>query len=129
MPIPDYGVDLSCVTDLDPVLRTVTGKTLLAQAIVRRLTTPRGMLIDDPNYGLDVREWLSMEMTPIVLARLRAAVRSELEKDERVSSVNVDTTFTNGVLTMNLFINANEDDPLSLVLAVTDVTVTILSVE
>ena len=38
------GVDLYCISDLDPAGRTVSGNEALAQALARRLQTPRGSL-------------------------------------------------------------------------------------
>ncbi len=127
----DYGIDMSCVRDFDPVLRDVTGKRLLAEALVRRITTPRGMLLDDPNYGIDVRDYLSMEMTRIQAARLRAAVRAELEKDERVARASVDTSFVHSTstLTMTILVDTDEGETLTLVLAVSAVSVEVLTVE
>ena len=57
----DIGTDLYCISDLDPAGRTVSGPEALAQAIARRLQTPRGALAaigDDPDYGLDLRDYV-----------------------------------------------------------------------
>lgn len=66
--MPDYGTDLSCVVDLDAGLAEVTGNTLLAQALARRLITPRGGLLDDPNYGYDLTQFLNADIGPTDLA-------------------------------------------------------------
>ena len=53
-----YGSDISGAADLDPDMAEVDGfSTLaLAQALVRRLDTPRGTLLDDGNYGMGLTE-------------------------------------------------------------------------
>jgi hypothetical protein len=79
------GVDVSCYPDLDPLGTLVSGNTALAQAIARRLTTPRGGLFYDTNYGTDLRLYLNEGMTNEAQSRIKAAIESECAKDERVS--------------------------------------------
>lgn len=87
MVIEELGTDLSLVPDL--TFELVTGFDCLAEAIVRRLTTPSGALFYDPDYGLDVREWLNDAMTDEVLAELTQAITEQLEEDPRVTGVEV----------------------------------------
>lgn len=127
----DYGFDLSCVSGLTAELRVVRGKRLLAEALVRRLITPRGMLIDDPNYGTDLREYIGHEFTRASLARMKAEIQAELEKDERVIAVNVvraDFLAATRTLALELAIEAGEET-FPLVVNITDVSVTLLSPE
>jgi len=86
----DFGSDLSCTLDLDPRCVVVTGRRLLAEAIVRRWITHRGGLIDDPNFGTDVTAYLNDDVTPADIAALKSAMASEAEKDERVNSCDID---------------------------------------
>jgi hypothetical protein len=85
-----FGRDLSCVSDVTPDFAEVGPTTALgiAQAAVRRLTTPRGQLIDDENYGLDVRAFANRGMTELELRDLSGQVRVELAKDDRVESAD-----------------------------------------
>lgn len=85
----DFGVDLSCVDDLDPAMAEVSGIEVLRQAIARRLMTPRGALWQDPNYGLDLRGYISKATDGAVLASLPGQVRLEILKDERIDSATV----------------------------------------
>lgn len=125
----DYGVDLACVTDLSEECRIVSGARLLAEALVRRLMTPRGMLIDDPDYGTDLREFLNEDFDDLALVRVLSEARQELLKDERVVDVTiVDPTFDGSKLTMTLAVEA-EEGALRLTLAISDVTIDLLSVE
>jgi phage baseplate assembly protein W len=81
----DYGTDLACITGLSPECRSVSGLRLLSEAIVRRLTTPRGRVIDAPDYGTDLHDYLGAEFTPRTSAQIVAAIKGELDKDERIA--------------------------------------------
>lgn len=88
----DFGSDLDLAEDMAATGRRVSGNTLVGQAIFRRLTTPRGMLIDDRDYGFDVRSLLSRAQTATQLAAIPGLVRSEVLKDERVATCSVAIT-------------------------------------
>lgn len=125
----DFGRDLWCLDDLDPG-RTVTGALLVAQAAYRRITTPRGAVIDAPNYGFDVRALLGKGLTPAQLAAIPGQVRGEILKDERVDSCSITATYTggpNGTLTLSID-GETAAGPFNLVLAVTEVNVEILQI-
>lgn len=124
----DLGSDLSGVADLDPSGAMVSGRSCLSQAIARRLTTPRGRLIDDANYGLDLRAFLNDDLSPADLGRIKALAEAECLKDERVRAATV--TFTlpaSGVAVVTLVIQ-DGTGPFNLVLSVNAVTVTVLTV-
>lgn len=95
----DFGLDLDCADDLSADMRTVSGVAGVAQAIYRRLTTPRGMVLDALDYGYDVRSLLHKGQTPIQKAAIPGLIRSEILKDDRIASVEVEvTTFTNDTI-------------------------------
>lgn len=124
----DYGSDVSCITDIDPTGRTVTGRELVAEALVRRLMTPRGRLMGDPDYGLDLRQYVNADMSPRDIASLRSAVVAECEKDERVASADTEATLDSvGVLTLTIAIELSEE-AFALVVSASDVTVQLVSV-
>lgn len=87
----DFGADTSCTDELRPG-RVVAGVDLVSDAIYRRLTTPRGRLIDDPDYGLDVRAFLGSALTPRELAGIPGTIRGEIKKDPRVDVCAVRVT-------------------------------------
>ena len=123
----DFGYDLSCVSDLDPSGKTVSGRRLLAEAIVRRLTTPRGRLIDDANYGFDLTGYLNADVVPRDTAEVKALAEAECLKDERVVSANVTSQVnTGGVLVVTILIQ-DAAGPFPLVLSIAGVTATLLS--
>lgn len=125
----DLGADLSCVTDLDPAMVEVSGRTCLVQNAARRLSTPRGSLIDDPNYGFDLTGELNDDVDQGDIGRIQSQASAELLKDERVVSCTSVISFdaTSGTL-ITTFAMQDGAGPFTLVLAVTSVTVTILKV-
>lgn len=84
-----YGSDLSCTFDLDASMREVSGTLVLAEALLRRLDCPRGLLPDDAHYGIDLRTAANRGITSSELAALAGRIRNELVKDERVADVRV----------------------------------------
>lgn len=122
----DYGTDVSCTTDLDPLFSVVSGTTAVAQALARRLQTPAGGLIGDPDYGYDLRAWVNRPLGQRELFELRQAVVAEVLKDERVASAEVTVARTGSSLTVDVAVILLEGETFSLVLAVTAVTVAVL---
>lgn len=122
----DLGYDLSCVSDIDPTGRSVSARRTLAEAIVRRLTTPRGRLIDDANYGFDLTQFLNDDVSPVDLAELKAAAESECLKDERVIAADVSLQLTGNVLVVTILVQ-DANGPFPLVAAVSAITATLLS--
>lgn len=86
-----YGVDLSCVGDISDTLDEVDAFSpkAIGEALLRRLTTPRGALQDDPDYGLDIRGMLNRGTTVSDLSALQGRIRMEVTKDDRVSGAAV----------------------------------------
>ena len=89
-----YGTDLACITDIDPRMASVSSTAALFQALVRRLDCPRGGLVDDRDYGFDLRGAMNRGLTRANLVGISSAVRAELEKDDRVESVSVTSTIS-----------------------------------
>lgn len=86
-----YGSDISGAADLDEAMTEVDGFTTLAlaQALVRRLDCPRGALLDDLDYGIDVRSFVNRPTTTAEINALAGQIRAELLKDDRVESLTV----------------------------------------
>lgn len=123
---PDFGSCWSCVTDLTMPATQATGFRVVAEAIARRWQTPRGGLIDDPNYGFDVSDFINADMSKTDIARLAQLAGSEAEKDERVLSCKVTVTLTGGVLIVTGAVETALG-PFQLVVSVSQVTVTLLA--
>jgi len=86
-----YGSDLSCVEDLDPEMREVSGADVrsLAEALIRSIMTPRGSVPDAPDYGIDLRSYLHRPSTRTELLAIEGDIANEWGKDDRVSRFEV----------------------------------------
>jgi phage baseplate assembly protein W len=124
----DYGVDVGILfegpagVDIDATGALVSGVLAVAQAVARRLLTPRGSLLGDPNYGLDIRYFLGEGLGQAEVYALERAVAAEAEKDERVLSARATASLdAEGTLTIEVDIESDEG-PFGLVLNVGSVT-------
>lgn len=87
----EFGVDVWCNgSDVRPDFGYVTGVDVVRQRIVRRLSTPRGTLREDPDFGIDLVEYANYGSTIESVMALRGAIIGELSKDETVLSLQVD---------------------------------------
>lgn len=130
------GTDISTplseegLLDLDPGLRLVSGRTMLAQAIGRRITTRPGSLAwigESDTYGIDVRDALGSDTDSRGAFALGAAVQAEVLRDERVRACDVTPTLAGGALALVLRL-ADADGPFRLTVAVSDLTIDLLRV-
>ena len=124
----DYGRDLVCVYDLDPMMLEVTDRRIVAQRIARRLTCFRGGCIDAPNDGYDLRDELSRDVDNTTLVQIKARIRSEILKDEAVNSITVGSlTYNQQSQTLNASITLDLGaGPFPLVLNISAVSVSLL---
>ena len=114
--------------DLSMPSYMATGNQVVAEAILRRWSTGRGQLIDDPNYGFNVMDLVSADLGAKDIAYAQQQLAQEATKDERVKSATVTITLTTeGLLTLTATI-VTAAGPFKLVAAVTAVTVTLLLV-
>ena len=126
-----YGTDISCVDDFDAQLTLADDNLALAQAIARRLITPRGagILWGDREYGTDVRRWIGTCDPVAQLPTISAAVRAEALKDERVNDCIVEVTFDEDLSTISIKFLIQPypaNSPFEFTLAIDAVTVEIL---
>jgi len=98
-----YGADLYCWSDIDEIASDVTGIDLLAQDIFHRLSTPRGRLIDDRDYGIGVLEMLNKPVTRQELAALEGQITNEILKDDRLLSVGVNVVVIGNSASIHIF--------------------------
>lgn len=127
MATPDFGSAWSCTTDLAMPASYASGFRVVAEAILRRWQTPRGGLIDDPNYGFDLSDFIGADLDRSVLANLAHNAGAEAEKDERVLSCQVSATLAGELLLISGTVETAEG-PFALVVSVSAVTITLLQV-
>jgi hypothetical protein len=118
-----YGTDLWCELDLDANLTELDPNSTLclAQALLHRLSTRRGDLPDDLEYGRDLRELLSKGLTAGGLRAEASQYAGECTKDDRIESASLTITQVS-LKELNVEIRAVARDPaigeFSLTLAV-----------
>jgi len=123
----DFGTDFSCTDDFTPDLALSSGRLCVAQAIARRLITPRGGLIGDPNYGYDLTQFINDDLSTPDLARIVAGIVAECNKDERVDAASASLVVTHaGVLVVTITLE-DSVGPFALVLSVTASNISILA--
>jgi hypothetical protein len=125
---PEYGVDLSCGLDLDPMLVTVTGTELMNQVALHRLYGRQGSLLSNPvDNTLDVRDFLSADVRQSDLPSIAGRCKGALEGDQRIDNATVVATFNPNTRVLTLSITGyGAFGPFNLTLAVTEVTVEVL---
>lgn len=130
-----YGRDLSCTTELDPALAEVDpfSPRAVAEALVRRLTTPHGSLLDDPDYGEDITGAENRGVTAADLASLATRIKNEVSKDDRVDTSEVSVVADSRTRTLTISLRVTLRDPASadfvMVLACTNGTVILEAIQ
>jgi hypothetical protein len=127
LPMLDGSTYVANIFDLASNSAIVSGRQCLAEAIARRLVTTRGTLIDDPDYGFDLRGYVNDDIDARGLALIGAGVEAECLKDERVIAATAAVSLVAGVLVVAVSIT-DAKGPVKLVLSVSQVTVSILQV-
>lgn len=129
-----YGTDTWCIDGVQSG-RLARGRQVVAQALYRRLITPRGTLRGGPEeevYGLDVEGFIGAVSTDVAAASLPGQIEAELRKDDRVSDVAVAVVVSHdraGLATLTFTINvalAEEGDDFALTVAASNVGVQLL---
>jgi len=131
----DFGRDLATVwtatgPDLDSGFTEATGIDVLAQSLVRRLTTPHGSVAGCPNDCIDLRAMLGAGVTNQDVQTIQSAVQNEIQRDARVmpsSTVRAQYNTTTRVLVLTIRV-VTASGPFTMTLAVSSVTVELLNV-
>lgn len=124
----DFGSDVSTFPDLDGTFELMTGRRVLAEALFRRLLTVAGGLPFHPDYGEDVRAFLSEAGTADSLFRLRSRAEAQCLLDERVAAAVATARYDQPEETLTLTIDVqSEAGPFALTVGVTALTTTLLA--
>lgn len=129
---PPLGLGTAVGTTAPPLPDVVAGRQLLAEAIVRRLSTARGTLPDTAapttvgNYGIDIADNIDADMTASDCGRLAASIDAQCRQDERVFYSNTTATLANSILTI-VVVLVDGAGPFKLTLAVSLVTSQLLA--
>jgi hypothetical protein len=133
LPQLPYGTDLATVIqsdgsiDLDPGMSEVTGRALLVQRLMRRVTTPRGSVVDAPNDCIDIRGYVRAGVLASTPGNIQIQLQKEFLKDQGVvtAQVGVNYVVTTGTLTISANLSSSYG-PLSLTFALTAGNVQVL---
>jgi hypothetical protein len=127
--VADLGSDFSGILDIDPALTVVSGPRCLAEALARRLTTPKGRLLGDPDYGHDLRQYLNAAI--VDTAQIANAIEIECLKDERVQGVTASVTFdaATQTITANIIVKISDAESFPFTLAVGEASAAITLLE
>jgi hypothetical protein len=85
---------------------TVSGRTLLIHALIRRISCKRGTLPDvviptnKGRYGVDVLDFANADMPDEDIGQMAAAIDDQFRQDERVVTSTTTATLSNNVLTI-----------------------------
>jgi hypothetical protein len=108
------GSDFYCIDDLDPNLSVVEERDCLAQASVRRISTPKYGLFYDGDYGYDVRQELGKPQgQPNRLSASR--IETQVLMDERVNNSAAEVEFVSVADSPD-----ESDDSLNITISITD---------
>lgn len=124
---PTLGLCTAPGTSGPPLPSSVAGRQLLAEAIVRRISTARGTLPDTKaptttgNYGVDVGSEVDADMTASDAGRLAASIDAQCWQDERVFYSHTTATLAGSTLTVVVQL-VDGAGPFKLTLAVNLVT-------
>ena len=122
-----FGSDFSALLDVDRNLTFLEGDKgetrALLQAVVRRITMPRGALFYAPGDCIDIRDFVSDVIDPESAA---AQLENEIRKEERVDTVAVRITADGETWIVDISITASTGKAYALTLSVTKITVAIL---
>ena len=122
----DFGTDFAGGSAIDPRMRTATGEELMRDICVRRLSTPRGSLLSNPEaVTLDVRRYLSADYDSQAASLLKANCTSALVDDRRIYSATVTLSpLDPATRTLRMDIHGvGSEGPFSLTVAVSELTV------
>jgi hypothetical protein len=114
--------------DLSSPSYMANGNLCVAESILRRWTTSPGELVDDPNYGYNLNNLISDDLSSSDLMRAGQRAGAEAQKDERVLRCIATVTLTvAGVLTVGATVTTAQG-PFRFVVTVSAVTVNLLLV-
>lgn len=132
----ELGVDINCLSDIPPDLTLTKGWRVVANALGRRLTTPRGYLYqftgDDAasTYGEDVREWMNLDINDSDIGELEKRVHYQMVADPRVRTAQVTAKFSDDRTEVEIHIDLDTlAGPFQLIVRADALTVEILDGE
>jgi hypothetical protein len=129
----NFGTDVSTYhdMDLDGTFSLIGGSRLLFEYALRRLEADPGDLEEVPDWGVGIYNQINGPMGNRDLERLASRISVQLADDDRIQSVDVVPSFNHQTRTLflRILLRPRMERPLSFVLSVKDVSLSILQIE
>lgn len=129
----DFGTDVSTYkgNDLDGTFTLIGGGRLLLEYVLRRLEADPGDLEEVPDWGVGIYNQINGPMGPEDMRRLALRISSQLADDDRIQGADCVPSFNHQTrtLTLRIRVRPHNGRPLTLVLAIQDVNLTVLQIE
>jgi len=111
------------------VLTLISGYQNLATQLIRRLSTRRGTLFYDPNYGDDIRLFMNSPINNATLEQIKYTIKRQCEADPRIDNADVSATYSQSTLTLEVDIALTTFlGPFTLVISVDALTIELLTI-
>jgi len=111
-------------------LTLVSGYKNLGLQLVNRLSTRRGTLFYDPNYGDDLRLFMNRPINQAIIDQIRYTIKSQCEQDPRVNNADVTVSYDSSTLSLEVDIFVTTLlGPFTLVISVNSLSVSLLTIE
>jgi hypothetical protein len=123
---PSFGLGTDPVTGA-AIPEMVSGRTLLAHALIRRISCARGALPDvvipttKGQYGVDVLDLVNADMLPEDLGQLAASIDGQFRQDERVVTSQTTATLAGDMLVISSLVQ-DATGPFRLTIAINTLT-------
>jgi hypothetical protein len=129
-----FGSDLVCWDDFDEQFTECdpTSPYAVAQDAYHRLNTQRGLIIDDPDYGKDVKGMLQRAFGPNGRIETEGQLRGELLKDNRIDPATLKVVVTVDATGRAIDMSVNgfcAKGPFALVMRASDAGVLLKSIQ
>lgn len=126
----DLGSDISTFPDLDTTFSLISGRRVLAEAVARRLITPKGALWKHPSYGCDLRRYLNAVMTTQRLSQVKQEAEAQAEEDERVLACESTVKFDDASKTLLIRIGLTDSlGPFTFTAGISQLGLTMLAAQ
>jgi phage baseplate assembly protein W len=114
--------------DLSMPSYMASGAQCVAESILRRWSTTQGRLQDDPNYGYNLTDLLSDDLSPADLAYAQQQAAAQAQLDERVLQCKLTLTLSvAGSLDVVAFVTTDAG-PFKFIASVSAITTQLLLV-
>jgi len=108
----------------------ISGYKNLGLQLIKRLSTRRGTLFYDKNYGDDLRLFMNKPINQAILDHIKYTIKSQCEQDPRVNNADVTVAYNSSALALeaDIFVTTFLG-PFTLVISVTNLNVDLLSID